>query len=235
MRAPPALLFLAACTRGVAAWAPLDVVAGLFGMKPLNSGQATRPYPIDDVEHVACSMGLGGCVPTKGCRVHMGRCEPRVGHYWPIPNAPPPPQLWFDRLLPAIAPAFHMMTERGVLEATPGFWFAGYRLLVRASPRRHPCTPPVHATRARHPARQLCTARRAPSASRSCHATPPRSCPCVRARAHRTTPTATPRARWRASRGPSWSRTGLRSRACSFFSPTSACAARERSAPVAMR
>ena len=134
------LLLLAVAS--VKAWAPLDGLASLFGTAPLNSPEAVtkRPYPLNDVAHEACHVGMSGCVPAGGCDA---LCKPRVGHYWPVGEAALMPSYlgFLSAVLPPIAPPYHMMTERGILEGRPTFWLTTYRLLVSAPPVLYPHMP----------------------------------------------------------------------------------------------
>lgn len=128
-------LILVAASPAVA-WAPFDSISFLlFGTPPLESAvtEAARPYPLDHVEHQQCHMELGGCMPAGGCMLRMGRCEAKVGHYWPVGEAEELPS-FLRSFVPPIAPPYHMMTEKGIMEGRPNFWFTTYRMLASAPP-----------------------------------------------------------------------------------------------------
>lgn len=122
----------------VQAWAPFDRVSSyFFGTAPLQAAvaAAARPYPLDDVAHEQCHVALGGCMPADGCALRMGRCEAKVGHYWPVGEAEELPSL-LRPFVPPIAPPYHMMTEKGIMEGRPNFWYTTYRMLASVSPSR---------------------------------------------------------------------------------------------------
>ena len=193
------MLCLCACAAPAHAWAPFDVISSLFGTPALQSPPATsytRPYPLDDVLHEQCRLaGLGGCQPEGGCELRLGRCEPKIGHYWPVGDAVEFPSL-VRRLLPPIAPPYHMMTEKGILEGRPNFWYTTYRLLVRVCTHTHAPRPEEHAPLFSFaPARCLTSHR---------HALPPHACSvcsCARTSLRtslpRRCPAYTERAAWR--------------------------------------
>ena len=134
---------LVALTIDVTASAPLDGVASLFGTPPMFDPMSSTPRkrPIDDVEHVACQAQGSGCTPAGGCEKRNGQCTPHIGHYWFPADTPPTPMPIFLRsFLKPMMPVYHMMTARGVLEATPGFFLTTYRLLVRCL-STHPVLP----------------------------------------------------------------------------------------------
>ena len=63
----------------------------------------------------------------------MRGCEPLLGHYWttaePVPDSA-------GSLLPEFltpSPPTRIMTKRGLMDVTPGFFYASYKLVVRAS------------------------------------------------------------------------------------------------------
>lgn len=99
-------------------------------MHSLLKGTPKRPYPLEDVAHEECKLAFGGCMPAGGCELRMGYCEPKVGHYWPIGDAPTLPY-GLGAVLPKIAPPYRMMTKRGLMEGRPTFWWTTYKLLVR--------------------------------------------------------------------------------------------------------
>ena len=130
------LLLVLVTASPAVAWAPFDGISALlFGTRPLQSAvaAAARPYPLDDVEHQQCHMALGGCMPAGGCALRIGRCEAKVGHYWPVGEAEELPSL-LRSFVPPIAPPYHMMTEKGIMEGRPNFWFTTYRMLASAPP-----------------------------------------------------------------------------------------------------
>ena len=114
----------------------LHVVAALGGnvQRSLRASEVTvSPYPIDDAEHVECSHSASGCTPAGGCESSLDRwCFPLVGHYWSIGEFTRPWYVprWLATVLPSSAPRYRIMTEKGVLEAKPGFWLTTYELLV---------------------------------------------------------------------------------------------------------
>lgn len=127
-----ALLALLALARPACGWAPLDRIASLLGGSPPLHARETRdadarPRPLADVEHVPCSLGARGCEPEGGCRRAGRQCEPLVGHYW-FGAPPAPPAGLLASVLPPAAPPFTMMTSRGPLRATAGWWYTTYAL-----------------------------------------------------------------------------------------------------------
>lgn len=119
----------------VAAWAPLDSIAGYFGTPKLQDIASITPRDraLHNVEHVECRATSAGCLPAGGC---TSSCKPRVGHYWvaPSPSGATPSSilpLWLTAFLPPIGPSYHMMTSKGVMTIEPGFATIDYRMLVR--------------------------------------------------------------------------------------------------------
>jgi hypothetical protein len=119
----------------VAAWAPLDSIAGYFGTPKLQDIASITPRDraLHNVEHVECRATSAGCLPAGGC---TSSCEPRVGHYWVAPSpsgaaSSPLLPLWLSAFLPPIGPSYHMMTSKGVMVIEPGFATIDYRMLVR--------------------------------------------------------------------------------------------------------
>ena len=124
------VIAILACAPLVSGWAPLDMLAGLFGTQPLHSltteGQQRL---IDEAEHVACHKSSGYCLPAAGCTARAGGCEPKIGHYWKTPSEPGPSMGVFDSVLPPIPAPWYIKTARGVLAAKPGFFFTSYKIL----------------------------------------------------------------------------------------------------------
>ena len=133
---------------GSVAAAPLDGLFSLFGAPQIdNSARDERPRPLDSIVHEKCRFERGQCFPEGGCHMRVGRCEPRVGHYWPVdPSASSPPSRILG-VLPAVPPATHMMTARGVLEVQPGFLYSTYKLLDEPSDADADTIPGVRAAR----------------------------------------------------------------------------------------
>lgn len=135
--AKTALFVVAAAIVGPAAYqiaignAPLDTFNILVGSSKLHdpSSVVERDRPLDNVEHIACRPASGGCEPAGGCDKQGGKCVPRVGHYWSPAGDSPPAATGLSALLPPVPPPVHMMTQRGVLVAKPGFWITSYQLL----------------------------------------------------------------------------------------------------------
>ena len=136
MRAGWRLVLAASSMLPVGGWAPFDALAGLFGAPPLHDPAGVKSdaaTPLHDVEHVECHRTASGCQPHRGCQMTMRGCEPLLGHYWttaePVPDSAG--SLFPGFLTPS--PPTRIMTKRGLMDVTPGFFYASYKLVVRAS------------------------------------------------------------------------------------------------------
>jgi len=134
------LTLLALLVSPAAGWAPLDALGGLFGVAPLHdpASKGVAQMPLHGIEHEECHMTPSGCKPANGCKQTLEKCTPLVGHYWPRSEPKDEPTIanMLGPLASALTPSppSRIMTEKGVMDVTPGFFYASYKLVDADEP-----------------------------------------------------------------------------------------------------